>query len=1368
MKQILHTFALIFLCSTLTLAQNWEISPQNDYDLYFAEAYQLYPEIPKGILEAIAYSNTHVRHIQPQNEQPSCTGLPQYFGVMGLVEDGKGYFNNSLQTVATLSGYSISQIKNDPRINILAFAKAYNELIESYALRGKELTEQYQVLDALTEIPNDGQMGNNYAFEAQLYSIYKNLNTPKFQQAYRLPAYQLDLPKLFGEENYKILSAAMVTVSPVGVDGEEGKRYNTSINRSAPPPCSDVSVGFPHAVLSAAADPSNYSSRNGVAITHVTIHTMQGSYAGAISWFQNPAANVSAHYNIRASDGQITQSVCEFDKGWHVSNSNPYAIGIEHEGYVDDASWYTDVMYRVSADLTKDIANRYGMQLERTYDINGDNGLNPISDGCFKVKGHQHFPNQTHTDPGQYWDWNRYYDLLNPTSSATTNTYTTCSGTFYDSGGSGGNYTNDERIFYLIAPTAASSVTLTFNMMDLELNYDYLYVYDGDSDDDPLLMVLNGNTPPPPITGTSGALLLEFRTDCGTVNAGWDASWTCSTAAPACDEPANLSESNLSHNDVLLNWDDVSGANSYEVRIKRSLAASWDTYTVTNSEYQASGLAEDGLYNWQVRTICGGAATSTWNGREFVNNSGLNNGSTTACSGRFTDSGGELHNYRNNESWTYTIAPTNATSVTLNFNTFNIEANYDYMYIYDGPTTASPLIGTYTGTTSPGSITSTGGSLTIRFTSDSWTVREGWTADWTCDAGIPILGNPILLDTTMAGRLDCGLSYHDFYDSGDLGGFYSNNENNEMTFCNPDPTQAVRISFRPNPTADQQLSISSQTGGNDYLYIYNGESSAANLIGAHTGASSAAPQPGTFISSGNCLTVKMETDASFVGNGWIARLYCASPPTDLGTLNVGGAAGTQVFADQGGTAANYGNNENYRVTYCPDASAPAGEVVWADFGSSIVGIERNWDYLYVYDGPDMDSRLIAVYTGDATNVNHLGIIKASIENASGCLTFQFFSDGATVASGWRADMYTGAARLSYGADNCSNATPITQLGATYAGSTTTAIGEPGNPDPNLNIGLASLPECSGANEITRLENTVWYRFSTPDTICNATNFNVRLDNISCQSEVPNGSGVQFVLYDAASCQSGAGWGTPLYCADKLVNGDVVDVAPYLTPNTSYYIMIDGFTGQNCNFDIDMVAVGATGNPCSLPLDLLEFRGIPMSDHVKLDWVTAFESEFEGFMLQRAMPDGLTFEDIAFIPARGANTALETAYDYPDYDYHVNKVNYYRLKEINFDGSIAYHPVVSVDMRRNDSENEVIVAPNPATNQISFSMHSEWAGPYELILYDMTGREIFSIRGEVTKGLWREFMDISALPAGIYAYQIRFPHQYVGGRFEKVK
>lgn len=109
-----------------------------------------------------------------------------------------------------------------------------------------------------------------------------------------------------------------------------------------------------------------------------------------------------------------------------------------------------------------------------------------------------------------------------------------------------------------------------------------------------------------------------------------------------------------------------------------------------------------------------------------------------ACTGTIHDFGGPTKNYYNDEDYTWTIDPPGSTAITFNFTQFDVEANYDYLYIYDGPDVNAPQISgsPFTGTTSPGSFTSSGGAVTFRWTSDGATVAPGFIADWTCNADI--------------------------------------------------------------------------------------------------------------------------------------------------------------------------------------------------------------------------------------------------------------------------------------------------------------------------------------------------------------------------------------------------------------------------------------------------------------------------------------------------------------------------------------------------------------------------------------------------------------------------------------------------------
>jgi hypothetical protein len=102
-------------------------------------------------------------------------------------------------------------------------------------------------------------------------------------------------------------------------------------------------------------------------------------------------------------------------------------------------------------------------------------------------------------------------------------------------------------------------------------------------------------------------------------------------------------------------------------------------------------------------------------------------GTVSACSGTFYDSGGSGGSYTANENYTITFQPsTPGDEIQFNFTFFNLEATYDYLYIYDGPNTSSPQISgsPFSGST-PGIVASTNGYLTFVFDSDTYVHDPG-------------------------------------------------------------------------------------------------------------------------------------------------------------------------------------------------------------------------------------------------------------------------------------------------------------------------------------------------------------------------------------------------------------------------------------------------------------------------------------------------------------------------------------------------------------------------------------------------------------------------------------------------------------------
>ncbi len=104
--------------------------------------------------------------------------------------------------------------------------------------------------------------------------------------------------------------------------------------------------------------------------------------------------------------------------------------------------------------------------------------------------------------------------------------------------------------------------------------------------------------------------------------------------------------------------------------------------------------------------------------KELITNFG-----STLC-----DLGGLKGNYSDNEMYVKTIYSDNGESPYLNFTLFDVENNFDVMYIYDGPNVTSKLIGAYSGGNRPKIVQASGAYLTIVFTSDGSNNRQGWSA----------------------------------------------------------------------------------------------------------------------------------------------------------------------------------------------------------------------------------------------------------------------------------------------------------------------------------------------------------------------------------------------------------------------------------------------------------------------------------------------------------------------------------------------------------------------------------------------------------------------------------------------------------------
>ena len=157
-------------------------------------------------------------------------------------------------------------------------------------------------------------------------------------------------------------------------------------------------------------DPTDYGNHDvnnreaDLTIDYIVIHDTEATWDTTLKLVTDPTY-LGWNYSIRSSDGHVAQHMDARDIGFQAGNwyVNQHSIGIEHEGFAaEGASWYTESLYRSSAQLVRYLAAKYSVKLDRAHIIGHDQvpGITPAN-----VRG-------MHWDPGPYWDWEHYFHLL--------------------------------------------------------------------------------------------------------------------------------------------------------------------------------------------------------------------------------------------------------------------------------------------------------------------------------------------------------------------------------------------------------------------------------------------------------------------------------------------------------------------------------------------------------------------------------------------------------------------------------------------------------------------------------------------------------------------------------------------------------------------------------------------------------------------------------------------------------------------------------------------------------------------------------------------------------------------------------------------
>lgn len=562
-------------------------------------------------------------------------------------------------------------------------------------------------------------------------------------------------------------------------------------------------------------------------------------------------------------------------------------------------------------------------------------------------------------------------------------TLTATSGSFSDGSGAN-NYDNNQFCSWLIQPPSGT-VTLSFTNFSTESNNDRVLVFDGIDNTAPQIGNFSGSSIPANLTSISNSLYIEFRTNGIIVDAGWDASYIANTSAATCSGTTNITNTNGNFNDgsgvnvaytdnLDCNWlINITTASVIQMTFDSMDVATGDTVFVYDGNSTSSPLlgAYSGSNIPPILSTSGNSAFVNFKS----NGSGTDKGwqlsydgvngcsgltTFTSVAGTFSDGTSPTQQYVDNSNCTWLIQPPGANIITLDFNRFRTEPNFDFVTVYDGATTSSTILGTFDGANLPPSLVSSGGSLLVQFASDGSVTELGFEARYNSTTSNCLQNR---LFTSSTGNINDG--------SGTAN--YDNNSNCSWLI---QPIRATSITLTFNSFNTQATT--------DVVNVYDGINNTGSLIGAYSGTS--IPTAINVTGTNKSLFVEFITDGSVTAAGWDASYISTSAVTCSGTTTLTTPSGS--FSDGSGTA-NYDNNLS-----CGWLIQPTGSPASITFTMNGIGLANFGDRVRVYDGTNNTGTQIGNYSFNNTGNPAIAF--------SGNMFVEFITDANFQGQGWNA------------------------------------------------------------------------------------------------------------------------------------------------------------------------------------------------------------------------------------------------------------------------------------------------------------------------------------------------------------------------------
>lgn len=464
--------------------------------------------------------------------------------------------------------------------------------------------------------------------------------------------------------------------------------------------------------------------------------------------------------------------------------------------------------------------------------------------------------------------------------------------------------------------------------------------------------------------------------------------------------------------------------------------------------------------------------------------------------------------------------------------------------------------------------------------------------------------------------------------------------------------------------------------------------------------------------------------------------------TYTGACMVTTCSGT--YYDNGGAAGNYAASvNNIFRTFCPNQAGMCVRATFTQFSMNdtyflCFGPNNCCDYLQILNGPVQNSP--ALYSNCTASP---GIITAN--NASGCLTFRFVSDGTVQLAGWTATLSCVPCAIGPAGNtnsDCAYATPVcadTPFSDASTGPGITAEG------------------CAGC--VTSENYTNWYRIQvqTSGTLAFTINPNTNSDDFDPVVFGPNvtcgalGTPVR-CSYAINAGNGNTGLGNGALDTSEDVYGDQWVAPLNVTAGQTYYIMINGWSATSGSNGFLLDWTGTASLNCSfLPVELIDFDASCEQGRAMLEWRTGAEVNSSHFVIDRS-GDHEAWEPIGTVEA-AHHSEQETSYLFMDPEPVLGREAFYRLRQYDLNGELAASRTLRMDRCMPEAMNMQLV-PNPANDQLKVTFDRDAIGPEDAAveLRDITGRLLVGIPiGSETNSAG---LDMSRFAPGIYTVDLR--------------